>query len=255
MVKEKVFPVYKPAGLSPYETIKRLKEKYSFLEERKMAYAGKLDPLAEGVLLLVMDEELKKMQNYLNLSKKYEATVIFGFSSDSYDIMGIPEKRSLAVDREEVKKVLKGFEGDFAFSLPPFSSYEINKKPLFRWALEGNLDKIDLPRRITRVHSLKILGENEITKRELKEEIVKRVSKVKGSFRQKKILRGWNEILNDDEKKENVFLLKFNIHCDSGCYVRSIAHEAGKALKTGGVLFHLKRTAVGEYESSRALFL
>jgi len=53
-----------------------------------MTYAGRLDPLAEGLLLVLTGEECKNKEKYLGLDKEYEVDVLFGFATDTYDILG-----------------------------------------------------------------------------------------------------------------------------------------------------------------------
>ncbi len=254
ITKRKTIPVYKPVGISPYDLIKELKEKYPKIKDKKMAYAGKLDPIAEGVVLLVIEEELKRFKKYLNLDKEYEGEILFGFSSDTYDILGMPEKKESDVEIEKVKEALKDLVGDFTFTIPPFSSYEIKKKPLFWWALNNKLEEITLPQKKAKIYSLDIIETRRIEKKELKKEINTKITKVKGDFRQKEIKDKWNDIFKEEDKTDYL-LVKIKVSCSSGCYVRSIAHEVGNTLNSGGVLFHLKRNKVGEYDITNSLRL
>ena len=60
-------------------------------KNKRMGYAGRLDPMAEGVLLILVDEENKKIGQYMGFDKEYTAEFVLGFSSDSNDVLGIAE--------------------------------------------------------------------------------------------------------------------------------------------------------------------
>ena len=87
-----IFNVFKPIGISPLGAIKALKEKYPELKNEKMTYAGRLDPLAEGALLILAGNAVHEKEKYLKLDKEYEGEILFGFTTDTYDILGLPKK-------------------------------------------------------------------------------------------------------------------------------------------------------------------
>src|SRR5690349_10661953 len=80
--------VYKPVGLTPLEMINKLQSQTPELVGKKICYAGRLDPLAHGVLLLLSGEETKQREKYLSLPKTYEFEVVFGMQTDTYDVLG-----------------------------------------------------------------------------------------------------------------------------------------------------------------------
>ncbi len=246
MTKKGVFLACKKKGETPLELIKRLKEKYPHIRGEKTAYAGRLDPLAEGMVLIISGEKLKDFNRYLHLDKEYEAEIIFGFSSDTYDILGVPQKGGDVEDKEKVKKILKSMEGDFSFSIPPFSSYNIKGRPLFWWAREKRLKEVKIPQKKVKIYSLKVLSFFKLKKGELKREVLEVAKKVKGDFRQEEIKREWQRVLKK-EKKEAFPGVKIYVSCSSGCYIRSVAEELGKRLKKGAVVFRLKRTRIGGF--------
>ncbi len=254
MRSKNVIPIYKPPGISPHDALKRAKEDHKELKGKKTAYAGKLDPLAEGVLLVLAEEELKNMKEYLNLDKEYEARILFGLSTDTYDILGLPIREKGKVKEEELQSLLKNFKGDFSFHIPPFSGYQIKKKPLFKWAREGRLNEINLPVKECRVHEIEVLGVQEVKESVIKKEIKERILKVKGDFRQKEVLEGWDRILHEDGL-QNFPLVDIRVSCESGCYIRSLAHEAGKKYGIGACLMSLKRTRVGSYSLTGSYIL
>ena len=237
------------------DAVKLLKEKYPELKGEKMTYAGRLDPLAEGVLLILAGKTVYEKEKYLKLDKEYEGEILFGFETDTSDVLGLPEKtatsRSRLVARRDLDVALKKFEGEISLPLPPYSSYKIKGKPLFQWAREGKLSEIEIPIRQTKINSIKLLDFAEISGQNLMKTIKQKISLIKGDFRQEEILNRWQKMLpkSCSSIKTVTFLIaKVKINCSSGTYIRSIAHHLGQELKTGGILLNLKRTKVGNFD-------
>ena len=264
-----IFNIYKPVGISPLDAIKLLKEKHPELKNEKMTYAGRLDPMAEGALLILAGNAVYEKERYLKMDKEYEGEILFGFETDTYDVLGLPEKiihyrRSMSIVK--IRKILKKFEGEISLPLPPYSSYKIKGKPLFQWARKGKLSEIEIPIRQTKINSAKLLSLNEISDKNLMKTIEQKISLIKGDFRQKEILNQWQKMLPKScwsiktvtfqtvkrREKETLSrrfsLAKIKISCSSGTYIRFIAHHLGQELKTGGILLNLKRTKVGNFD-------
>ncbi|MEA2092872.1 MAG: hypothetical protein U9P61_02815 [Patescibacteria group bacterium] len=249
MTKE-IFPLYKPIGLSPLDVIKKLKKEHPEFQDKKIAYAGRLDPMAEGVILIIVGDSLKKFKHFLKLDKEYEAEVLFGFSSDSFDILGIAEKKDkdFFEEEEEVEKVLKSFEGDFIFKPPFFSSYRYKGKPLFWWARQERLEEVELPDKKTAIYSLEILDKIKVEKKFLEKKIEEKIRSVKGDFRQEEIIEKWRNVFQKEEDNKKYLIIKIKVHCSSGCYIRSIADRTGRLLNSGAILYSLKRIRVGRHK-------
>jgi len=242
--------LYKPLGMTPLEAIGRFREQNPEYKDVPMTYAGRLDPMAEGVLLVLAGDEVHKRDEYLKLDKEYEAEILFGFETDTYDILGLPKKTvgygisdSL---KEDLDEIIQKYVGDFTFQIPPFSSYKIKGKPLFQWARDGKLDEITIPSRTVQIYDVKPLDFYSIQAKELKQLIVDRIKLVKGDFRQEEITARWREIFDLSEQNQYQ-VAKIRIRSSSGMYVRALADRLGKDLKLGALLLHLTRTRVGEW--------
>lgn len=247
---KKVINIHKPLGISPLDAINIFRTDNPAYKDVKMTYAGRLDPLASGVLLVLAGEEIYKKEDYLKLDKEYEADILFGASSDTYDILGLPTLIGYAKANDGCLKVnieseLKRFVGDVCLPLPPFSSYKVNGKPLFEWARRDKLNEIKIPKRIMKIYSAELLGLSVITAKKLLKDITNKINNVAGDFRQKKITERWRDILSGEKKEYLIAKIKFNV--SSGTYIRAIAHKFGENLKTGAILSSLKRTKVGEF--------
>lgn len=250
----KILNIYKKAGETPLEAINRLRTDNPKYQDVKITYAGRLDPLAEGVLILLAGDAVYEKEKYLKMDKEYEAEILFGFETDTYDILGLPKrnKKIENLKKEKLVNSLKIFIGANKMSFPPYSSYKIKGKPLFQWAREGKLNEIKIPERKTTVYEIKLLGLKNISGEKLLQKIEQKINMIKGDFRQKEILKKWQEKmlpnLSDSKNKEAFWTTKIKIKCSSGTYIRSIAHELGKNLKTSGVILSLIRTKVGEFD-------
>lgn len=238
----------KKEGETPLECLENFRAKNPEYKKEKMTYAGRLDPMASGLLLVLIGEECKKKEKYLKLDKEYEFKILFGFSTDTYDILGkiihsnILTNIRLTGLEKSIKKEIKKFKGDIVQKYPVYSSKTIKGKPLFSFARSG--EEVEIPVREVYVRDLKFLKLRKIQNKKLLDIINKRIKKVKGDFRQKEILKLWQKNL----KNKNTYLIvDFKIKCSSGTYVRAIADSLGKGLKIPTLAFSIKRTKIGKW--------
>jgi tRNA pseudouridine55 synthase len=245
--------IYKPIGLTPLQLINKLINKNSEYKSLKIGFAGRLDPLAHGVMLLMIGDETKNRDKYLNLDKEYEFEVLFGVSTDTYDVMGLLQNENsklVPVDLEkQIKKFIKSKLGKQIQIYPPYSSKEVKGKPLYQWALENKLDQIVIPTKEINIYKFKLLNTYQITPNEFKTRINENISTVKGNFRQYKILKKWNAFFKKNKYK-TFDIAKFKIKCSSGTYVRSLANEMGEKFGCKALAFSILRTKVGAFKLS-----
>jgi len=258
-MQEKVINLYKPIGPTSLQWIKEYRKHHPRYKNITLGYGGRLDPMAEGILLVIIGDENKKRDKYLKLPKEYEFEILFGFATDTYDALGLivdhePDGFEIPPTRR-VEEALREFEGKIMQKFPPYSSYTIKGKTLFTWAREGRLHEIEIPSKEREIYDIKLLKTYEIDKEKLLNTIIERVSKVTGPLRQKEIIKKWSEILGDYDTNHQFSVAKCYIACSSGTYVRGIAHELGKKLKTLALAFSIKRTKVGNYRIEDATHL
>jgi tRNA pseudouridine55 synthase len=214
--------------------------------------------LAEGVLLVLAGEAVHRKEEFLNMKKEYEVEVLFGFETDTFDVMGIPlsslrmrgsmDSRLHGNDnagRINSENTLKKFIGKNIFEYPAYSSKTVSGKPLFSLARSGELEDVEIPKREMEISDLKVLGWREINSKELLKEIEEKISKVKGDFRQDIILSKWREVLEKNDA--NFQVAKIRAEVSSGTYMRTLAHEWGKKLGVPALAFHIIRTKVGGF--------
>ncbi|MEQ1499944.1 MAG: hypothetical protein ABL917_01060 [Parcubacteria group bacterium] len=87
--RKSVHVLYKNLGETPNECILRFKKDNPEYADEAMTYAGRLDPMAEGVLIVLSHEELQNKDKYLNLQKTYEFEILWGFETDTLDVLGL----------------------------------------------------------------------------------------------------------------------------------------------------------------------
>ena len=188
------------------------------------------------------DEQLNRQEEYWRLKKIYEAAVIFGLSTDSHDSLGLPGILTRTPSESAIADAVRAMVGRIDLPVPTFSSYRVGGKPLFELTRQGAAVKPPLRRMA--ISEIALEGLEIATLGWLSREAVRRCSLVKGDFRQPDIIAGWK--VHDGSEIE-LPLARLTIHCDSGTYIRSIAHELGRRLGGGGMLWELRRTAVGPY--------
>ncbi len=241
-----VHSLYKNLGETPKEAILRFKKDHPEYEKIPMTYAGRLDPMAEGLLLILSGEQVKEKEKYLGLNKTYEFEILWGFETDTMDILGIDEKRSSKTPKmNELKKILENSKGKFEQKYPIYSSKPVLGKPLFEWAREDE-KKPDLPTHTVEIFQSKFISRRQISSQALLAEIILRVSKVRGDFRQEKIIDEWKKVLLSGEKE--FFIDKITIDVSSGFYVRQFVSDLAQILELSATTFHIKRTKIGDLQ-------
>lgn len=249
-----VLNLYKNLGETPRERLERLRIQRPEYAHEVLSYAGRLDPMAEGVLLCLVGPTNKRREQYLEMTKEYTLDVLFGFSTDTYDILGrvMDVGDASTVKRNAVQKGLSEFRGTFAQEYPPFSSKTVEGKSLIEWARGGALSTLVLPRRVVVIYDITLLGMYKVDEHTLLNYIEESVEKVEGDFRQDEIMRLWKQRLTQEGSREFP-CATIHISCSSGTYARSIAHGLGKDLGTPALALHILRTKVGEYALDRSL--
>ncbi|PIR68147.1 hypothetical protein COU49_02215 [Candidatus Nomurabacteria bacterium CG10_big_fil_rev_8_21_14_0_10_35_16] len=248
---KKIILLNKKEGETPLEALDRFRMANPKYKDEKMTYAGRLDPMASGVLLVLVGEEIKQKDKYLALNKEYEFEILFGFATDTYDILGKVVHSNILTNigmselEKMVKNNLKNFIGQFKQQYPLYSSKTVKGKPLFMYG-RSNV-KVKLPQREIKVHSLKFLKLKKISNKKLLTNIEKRIKKVEGDFRQKEILKIWNQALNVKHSVFNINIVSFKIKCSSGTYVRGIANSLGNKIDIPALAFSIKRTKIGKW--------
>lgn len=236
--------VYKQIGETPLEALERFRAKEGIDISVPMTYAGRLDPCAEGLLLLLSGSDVHRKEDFLGLPKTYEFEVLFGVSTDSLDALGIPSLDVVANENTASKLllVLDSFLGTFEWEYPKFSSKTVEGKPLFHHTRLGN--DIETPTRPMKIESLDVLGTKIISLSDVEERVLKIIHAVSGDFRQAEIEEGWKQVFTISGNK-HVSVMKFKASVGSGTYIRVLAQKMGEAVGLPSLALSIKRTKIG----------
>jgi tRNA pseudouridine55 synthase len=249
-----VLNLYKKLGETPRERLERLRTEKPHYAHEVLSYAGRLDPMAEGVLLCLVGSANKRRDTYLDLGKEYMLDILFGFSTDTYDILGrvTDTGDATALTKAALQQALNEFRGHVNQEYPPYSSKTVEGKSLFEWARNNALSSILLPSRSVTIYHLDIMSLYKVKEPQLLSYIEESVGKVSGDFRQEEILAAWRRNLKTKGTREFP-CATVKIECSSGTYARSIAHGVGKELGIPALALHILRTQAGEYRVEKSL--
>ncbi len=202
--------VDKPGGMTSHDVVNRLRR---ITGEKSIGHLGTLDPMATGVLPLLLGKYTRLAQYFSSAEKSYAGAIRFGFSTDTYDAEGeaagpdLWAEKGPALTLEQVRKAAEHFHGEMEQMPPAFSAKKIGGKPAYKLAREGK--PVELKTAKVRIVSFEITA-----------------------------LEGAEA--------------SFSMSISAGGYVRSVAHELGQALGCGAHLSRLRRTQAGVFTIDEA---
>lgn len=219
-LKEGIVLIDKPQGWTSHDVVAKVRR---LTGVKRVGHAGTLDPLATGLLIVLVGREFTKKQDmFMKQEKEYMVTGRLGITTDSYDLDGQVTARSewrgvKQIDRSQLEATLPLFLGEIDQQVPAFSAVKVQGKKLY-----------ELARRKANIADLPV----------------------------RKVVNKELELLNvttNDETSEATFSLR--VVCSSGTYIRSLVHDIGQKLKVGATVTHLRRTRIGALHIKDALKL
>ncbi|MFP5205806.1 MAG: tRNA pseudouridine(55) synthase TruB [Acidobacteriota bacterium] len=195
----------KPCGITSHDVVNRLRR---ITGERSIGHLGTLDPMATGVLPLLLGKFTRLAQYFSTAEKSYTGTIRFGFATDTYDADGEPagadrwQEFAGALTLARVREQAVRFHGEMEQMPPPFSAKKIQGKPAYKLARAGQ--PVELKPARVRIASFDI------------------------------------DALEGPEAH-------FTMSISAGGYVRSVAHAMGEQLGCGAHLSSLRRTRAGVF--------
>jgi tRNA pseudouridine55 synthase len=123
----------KPAGFTSHDVVGRARH---ILQERSIGHLGTLDPMATGILPLVIGKLTRLAQFYTSCEKTYEGVIRFGFATDTYDADGeaLAPSRPVELSLPNIEELARNFVGVIVQTPPPFSAKKINGIPAYKLA-------------------------------------------------------------------------------------------------------------------------
>ncbi|MGN1269782.1 MAG: tRNA pseudouridine(55) synthase TruB [Clostridia bacterium] len=202
--------VNKPKEYTSHDVVAKVKK----ICKEKVGHTGTLDPMATGVLPLLIGQGTKLSKYLINHNKIYIATIKLGQKTDTLDSEGkiIEEKQVnlLNLEQKSVEKVLNKFIGKQKQTPPMYSAIKVNGKKLYEYARKNM--QVEIPEREIEIYSIELLN------------------------------------INKEEK-----IIEFKVHCSKGTYIRTLCEAIAEELETVGYMKELNRVKVGEFDLSQAV--
>lgn len=214
-----VYLADKPSGPSSHAIVNYFRRLSNL---KRVGHAGTLDPLASGLLIILIGREFTRQQTqYLKQDKEYLVTFSLGQSTDTYDSTG---QITASSDWSKVEKItpvqiettVTSFRGKIDQIVPIFSAVKIAGQKLYEKARRG--ESVALPSRQITIHKLELIN------------------------------------FQKDIKKETLSCT-LRVHCSSGTYIRSLVHDLGQKLTVGATVTALRRTRIGDFHVKNAIVI
>ncbi|MBQ7374382.1 MAG: tRNA pseudouridine(55) synthase TruB [Clostridia bacterium] len=151
-MKNGVIIINKGEGLTSQAVVNRVKR---LLGADKAGHTGTLDPMATGVLPVLVNRGVKASEFMLTSDKHYAATLLLGVTTDTEDVTGEVLTTSASIpDEEKVREVVAEFVGEYMQTPPMYSALKVGGKKLYELAREGQV--IEREARAVRIHSISV---------------------------------------------------------------------------------------------------
>ena len=206
MVKEMdgIIIVNKPKNWTSHDIVAKVKK----LTNEKVGHTGTLDPMATGVLPLLIGKGTLCSKYLINHDKKYQVILQLGKRTDTLDSEGeILEEKEVKIENLEESKVRQVFEtlkGKQEQIPPMYSAIKVNGKKLYEYARKGQ--NVEVKPRIIEIYNIELIR------------------------------------INKEEKQ-----IEFTVECSKGTYIRSLCETIAKKLETVGYMYSLNRLQVGKF--------
>ena len=199
-----IIVVNKPKGCTSHDVVYKVRR----IVKEKVGHTGTLDPLATGVLPLLIGKGTLCSKYLINHDKEYQVSLKLGIATDTMDAEGkvVEEKEvdSSILEKIDVEKILSSFIGKQEQEPPMYSAIKVAGKKLYEYARRG--EKVEVPKREIEIYNIELVGINKLNKE-----------------------------------------IEFKVSCSKGTYIRSLCTDIAKALGTIGYMSGLERLKVGEF--------
>ncbi len=206
--------VDKPEGMTSHDVVEIVRRAAG---ERSIGHLGTLDPMATGVLPLLLGKYTRLAQFFGTADKAYQGTIRFGFATDTFDAEGtaVGEPRALQRTLQELRVLAARFHGEMEQMPPVFSAKKIGGVAAHKLARAGK--PVEMKRARIVIHRFELLSLEGATAMEME--------------------------------------ARFEMQVSAGGYVRSVAQELGELAGCGAHLSSLRRTQAGAFTLAQAVGL
>lgn len=210
----------KLSGITSHDVVARVRR---ILRTKRVGHTGTLDPFATGVMVILVGQATRLAQFLDRDAKGYDATLRFGFETDTGDRTGTRRGAEAgrhvdAVTIDRIETILPSFYGEIEQIPPMYSAKKIDGKKLYESARKG-VEVERKPSRVT-IHSLELIDGSETRDAEL-----------------------------------GTLDLGLRVSCSAGTYIRTLAEDIGRKLSTKAHLAELRRTRAGKFSIDQAVTL
>ena len=215
--KDGIILLNKSKGISSFKAIDELKRK---IKAKKAGHAGTLDPMAEGLMIVMINDATKFSDDLMKKDKEYYVEMELGYKTDTYDSEGtvIEEYKSeIELSDSKIIRTIHKFRGKIKQVPPMYSAIKIEGQKLYDLARRGiEVERVARDVEIRNIHKIKI-----------------------------------------HRFKENSSRIKisFYAHVSSGTYIRSLVHDIGEKLEVFATMTKLVRTKIGRLSIEDAVSL
>jgi len=243
-----VFTDYKPIGITCGDFIKKYKDK-------NIAYVGRLDPMAHGLITILTGKDVKDMEQYQKKAKIYKFKFIMGMNTDTDDILGIHtiNNKEDQTNLEIIIEFINSFPNEYNQKYHSFSSFKPAKrndvgkrKPLWWWTTKrdrtvNNYLIEEIPEKKVKIYEKKISkielrdGEN------IRAEFLAKISKIEDNkCRKEETILQWKE--TDFGYKYNEITCIFSV--SSGFYIRQFVKDMSDKLNVKMIVTDIERIEI-----------
>lgn len=203
--------INKPQKCTSHDIVYKIKK----ISQEKVGHTGTLDPMAQGVLPILIGKATQCSKYLINHDKTYKVELELGKQTDTADIEGKiikeEEVKKETFETEKIKKALKLMLGKQEQIPPIYSAIKVNGKKLYEYARKGQTPEEIKPRKIE-IYEINL------------------------------------DSTNLDKK-----IIEFTVKCSKGTYIRSLCEDLAKKLGTIGYMKNLKRLTVGEFSIENSI--
>ena len=154
MEQQGIIVINKPAGITSHDVVGFVRRTFNM---RRVGHAGTLDPMATGVLIVLLGKSTKLFDKFVTFDKAYRATLRLGLKTTTADIMGktVEEKPYAGIVLSQVEETFKHFTGDIEQMPPMVSAVKYQGERLYKLARQGK--QVERAARKVRIDELKLL--------------------------------------------------------------------------------------------------
>ena len=244
--------LWKPYGITSNYFTSYIKDTYSV---DKICYAGRLDPFAQGIMLILTDNDVKSMDNNLKHDKIYNFDMLLGISTSSHDIAGTinEDTNNPNYTHEELYTYLHDFIKTYTNqSYPLISSYVINhekygRHPLW-WYYKNNIN-ITIPNKSITIFDYTIVSISKISCKDFYNNAIERLQTVTNNKTLEELnINTYIENYKNKVKLVNTTDYKIKIQMElkvsSGFYIRQFCSDFGKYINVPTIAVDITRTSI-----------